>query len=363
MIAFTLKQRPIVMSRKPPMDDVSKLQADVSALATPQGRRVGTRGHDAAKDYLLARMGDLDLRPYHAESSELRYESGGQTFSNLVAVVPGEDRSLAPILVGAHYDSVISSYCADDNAAAVAIALLAAEKLKDLGLQRDTVIALFDAEEPPYFHSDDMGSTRFYREQGRPEGFHAAVIMDLVGHDVELPIRGLSALGGALANLLFMTGAESHAAFPQLVRSCLPGPQLPLIASLNRNVGDMSDHHVFRLNAVPYLFLSCGRWQHYHQATDTPDRLNYEKMERTCSFLVGLCQTLAATDLPRDERSTVPDCIANGVVDTTALEIELLERALGPALHPFLAAVGMESLASRQDLDQLALRLQSFFEI
>ena len=31
------------------MDDVSKLQSDVSALATSEGRKVGTRGHDVAK--------------------------------------------------------------------------------------------------------------------------------------------------------------------------------------------------------------------------------------------------------------------------------------------------------------------------
>jgi hypothetical protein len=345
------------------MHEIAKLRADVAALATPEGRMVGTPGHDAAEEYLVGRMVDLGLEPYRGDTPELPYESRGQRFSNLVAVVPGEDRSLTPLLIGAHYDSVIQSYCADDNAAAVAIALLAAEKLQRARPRRNTIIALFDAEEPPYFHSDDMGSTRFYREQCRPEGIHAAVIMDLVGHDVELPIPEVSALGGAFANLLFMTGAESHVAFSQIVRDCLPGPQLPLIASLNRNVGDMSDHHVFRLNTVPYLFLSCGRWQHYHQVTDTPDRLNYEKMDRICSFLVAICQKLAATDLPTEKRASMPDCIANGVVDTTDLEIELMERALGPALLLFLAAVGMKALASRHDLDQLALRLQSFFEI
>lgn len=345
------------------MDDVAKLQADVLALATPEGRMVGTRGHDVAEQYLLTRMVDLGLRPYRGTTPVLPYESLGQRFSNLVAVVSGKDRRLSPILLGAHYDSVIESYCADDNAAAVAIALLAAEKLQAYGPQRDVVIALFDAEEPPYFHSDNMGSARFYREQRRPEGFHAALIMDLVGHDVELPIPRLSALNGELAKLLFMTGAESHGALSQVVRGCLPGPQLPLIASLNRNVGDMSDHHVFRLHAVPYLFLSCGRWQHYHQDTDTPDRLNYAKMANICAFLVGLCQALDATDLPPDERATAPDCITNGVVDTTAFEIELMERALGPALEPFLSAVGMESLRSRHDLDQLASRLQRFFEL
>jgi hypothetical protein len=31
----------------------------------------------------------------------------------------------------------------------------------------------------------------------------------------------------------------------------------------------MSDHGIFRENGVPYLFLSCGRWPHYHRDTDT----------------------------------------------------------------------------------------------
>jgi len=270
------------------MDDASKLRADVSALATPEGRMVGTAGHDTARNYLLDRIRDLHLRPYQGDSAELSYIGIGKRFANLIAAVPGKDRSLAPILIGAHYDSVISSYCADNNAAAVAIALLAAEKLTKSGLQRDIVIALFDAEEPPYFHSNKMGSKRFYREQRRPEGFHIALIMDLVGHDVVLPIPGAEEASEQVAGLLFLTGAESHSALPSIIESNLPGPELPLVAALNRNVGDMSDHHIFRLNAVPYLFLSCGRWQHYHQVTDTPDRLNYDKMARICEYLVRL---------------------------------------------------------------------------
>ena len=345
------------------MDDASKLRADVSALATPEGRMVGTAGHDAARDFLLDRISALDLRPYQGDSAELSYEGSGKRFSNLIAVVPGEDRSLAPILIGAHYDSVIRSYCADDNAAAVAIALLAAEKLTDSGLQRDVVIALFDAEEPPYFHSDNMGSKRFYREQRRPVGFHVALIMDLVGHDVELPIPGFEAASGQMSGLLFLTGAESHAALPAIVEGNLPGPELPLVAALNRNVGDMSDHHIFRLSAVPYLFLSCGRWQHYHQVTDTPDRLNYDKMARICEYLVQLCQTLDTTELTVDAQATSRESIENGVVDTTSLEIELVRRAFGSALESFLAAIGMGTLASRRDLDQMAARLQGFFEL
>jgi|MGYP000662692759 hypothetical protein len=39
------------------MDAASSLQADVLALATPEGRMVGTPGHDVARNYLLERLG------------------------------------------------------------------------------------------------------------------------------------------------------------------------------------------------------------------------------------------------------------------------------------------------------------------
>jgi hypothetical protein len=345
------------------MDDAQKLQADVAALATPEGRRVGTRGHDAAKSYLLGHIDALNLQPYQGDSIELPYRSEQQTFTNLVAVVPGLDRNRKPILIGAHYDSVIESYCADDNAAAVAIALSAAEKLARLNLMRDVVIALFDAEEPPYFLGPEMGSNRFYHEQRRPEGFHVALVMDLVGHDVALPLPGLDALRAPLANLLFMMGAESHASLPNVVRNCLPGPELPLVATLNRNVGDMSDHHIFRLNSVPYLFLSCGQWQHYHRETDTPDRLNYLKMARIRDLVVSLCCQLDTTDLSTDDRRATPKSLENGVVDTAALESELIEAAFGSFLKPILPSTGLTSLATRQDLDRLAAQFQGFFRL
>jgi hypothetical protein len=36
------------------------------------------------------------------------------------------------------------------------------------------------------------------------------------------------------------------------------------VTALNSYVGDMSDHHVFRLSRLPYLFLTCwttARWR------------------------------------------------------------------------------------------------------
>ena len=181
----------------------------------------------------------------------------------------GRDSRLAPLLVGAQYDSVIDAPCADDKAAAVAIALAVAEHLTESRpLDRDLVVAIFDAEEPPTSDSPSMGSGRFWEDQRDDRQIHAAVIMDLVGHDVS--INGLDSeaqvsLMSALAPLLFMTGTESQPGLRGVLERAGDIDMLTLVPTLNRYVGDISDHGVFRQNGVPYLFLSCGRWEHYHR--------------------------------------------------------------------------------------------------
>lgn len=344
------------------------LKADVEALAIEVGRLVGTAGHELARQYLLDRLAEVGLQPYHGDSFDLPYQRGYE-FHNLVGIVRGRTSGTAPVLVGAHYDSALDAPSADDNAAAVAIALAAAERLIALPPARDVVVALFDAEEAPFYWTDDMGSVRFYHDHRPPAGFHAAVVMDLVGHDVSLPLPVSESARERIVNLLFMTGAESHPRLSDLVRRTPRPADLPLVATLNRNVGklepmagesagehrDLSDHYVFRTQGVPYLFLSCGQWAHYHQPTDTPDRLNYVKMTRICQFLVALVRSLAEEDLPRASQP------AGVEVDTTALEIELLHEAFGPALPLLQQVVGLPTIATRGDLDTLARRVQRFF--
>ena len=329
------------------------LREEVEAVAQPEGRVVGTRGHERARRHLEGRLRELGLSPYRGDTFSLPYRAAGRDFCNLIATAPGRDPALPPVLIGAHYDSVIAAPCADDNAAAVALALATGAHFLRQPAGRNIVIALFDAEEPGYFQTPAMGSIRFYEDQARPEGFHAAVIMDLVGHDVPLPTPDLGRVAPQFGQLLFLTGAESHAALPGVVRAARQ-PGLPVVATLNRRVGDMSDHRAFRLGGVPYLFLTCGRWPHYHQPSDTPDRLDYDKMDRIRDYLVSVTQGLAQADLPR----------GGGEHDTTAFEIALLREALGEAALRFLAmAVGLTRLESSADLDALASRLQSYFDL
>lgn len=345
-----------------------KLRQDVEAIALPEGRVVGSAGHAKARRYLVGRMEELELEALAGDSLELPYSWDGEEFVNLVGVVPGASPSAKAIVIGAHYDSAIAAPCADDNAAAVAIALATGEMLSKKKLPRDVVIAIFDAEEPWHFQEPSMGSIRFYEDHGQERGVHAALIMDLMGHDVVVPaemlniVPWLGRLGQlvlprvgkedvvipGVRDLFFMTGAESHPDLSGVVDSVRVPRRLRLIPTLNQYVGDMSDHGVFRANGVPYLFLSCGRWRHYHVESDTPEKLNYGKMARMAQYLVAMTEALAAKGLAGD---------VEGPVDTAEFEIRRIKRACGMALPHVLKLLGVERLETREDISALAKRL------
>ena len=107
---------------------------------------------------------------------------------------------------------------------------------------------------------------------------------------------------------------------PPLLEGCDQG--LRIQPALNRYVGDLSDHHVFRVEERPYMFLSCGRWAHYHMPTDTPEKLNYAKMAKIAALSEELVRRAGAATLvgPFDTG------------DTLKLELEGAKRHFGARL-------------------------------
>ncbi len=333
------------------------IQTDTRRLCLPQGRRVGQPGHEVARQYLLHRLREIGLSPFKEGTIELPYahphpETGVVTdFVNLSGVIAGRDRDAAPLLVGAHYDSVIDAPCADDNATAVAVTLAVAEALVHTEPRRDVVIAIFDAEEPPFFCSDAMGSTRFWLDHCRGIEFGCVLIMDLIGHDVELGVGGIDEMLPHLRELLFVLGAESHAELPALVqRVAAEVDGLRVFPTLNSYIGDMSDHHAFREGGQPFLFLSCGQGRYYHDPGDTLDAqgwINFDKIHRVCELVVRLLREMDTAALPGGAEPA----------DTVSFEIQMIEKAIGPMLPILLQLGGQGQLETRADIDRLATAL------
>jgi len=308
------------------MSIIERLGEDVSELVVPGGRLVGSAGHTEAREYLLRRLKEVGLEGYPGDGYESQYEMLGASVVNVLARLPGTNPDLAPIMLVAHYDTCGPYPGADDNAAAIAILLEAVEPLRARNLERSIVFAFFDAEEPPFYLTPAMGSIYFYTHQ-RTGPIHCTMVLDLCGHDIAVT---------GLEDLLFVTGMESDPELAEVVKACEPTSGLRTIPTLNRYIGDLSDHHVFRVNRRPYLFLSCGRWPHYHQPSDTPEKLNYAKM----AAIVAYVDSLAAE---ASQHEFVGPFEGYDTIDT---ELYFLRQTVGP----FLEALGFEP-RSREDLD------------
>ncbi len=311
--------------------DITQMKEDVNGLMVTGHRVTGSKGNAEARNYLLSRLQTLNVEKYAAagcSAYEWPYQGNGCEMVNVIGWLPGPYPDRKPVLVAAHYDTWWECPGADDNAAAIAILLNIIPALQNASLERPVIVAFFDAEEPPFFLTPAMGSIYFHEHQC-VSPVHCAIVMDLCGHDV--PVQGLE-------DLLFITGIESDPALQQTVRSCAPKEKLRTVPLRNDYIGDLSDHHIFRVHEEPYLFLSCGRWEHYHHATDTPDVLNFEKMAAIANYLYALVVDVSSREMkgPFDG------------VDTLETELLFLREAVGP----FLELLGITP-RTRDDLDML----------
>ncbi len=300
---------------------------DIRHICRP--RPAGSNAHSEVRDFLLHTLEQMDLKPYDGQEFLWPYyRKGKETFANLLAVLPGANPVLPPMILGAHYDTVPETPGADDNAAAIWVVLRAVQGITPGVLSRSVVVALFDAEEPPYYLGALMGSTNFHERQLKHPA-HCTFIFDLVGHDVPVP---------GIEDLVFITGMESHRSFESVINNTSPDSGIRIVPALNRYVGDMSDHHVFREHGEPYLFFSCGHWQHYHMPTDTPEKLNVRKMEAMSAYVRQLLVACDKAEFPNGSPEH----------DTTATDLKFMNANLGQVLKRF----GFGPLQSRKDIDK-----------
>jgi hypothetical protein len=300
-----------------------QLERHVEFLASSElkGRRPGTPGNRAAAEYLTARFRELGLESIPSLRGYTQTISA-EVGDNVIGLRrPAGPQRGGYILIGAHYDHLGGRYLgADDNASAIAILLETARLLPALA-QHPLLFIAFNAEEPPYIRTSLMGSQHFVdhlpAEIREPSQFHAVVIMDLMGGAHWTPLRdSIFAAGAENSPELYQRLKESlmregssvrrQASDEKTLSSSGSSPRTPHASPLTvlplgmhlveeiPLIGRMafSDYDAFRNASVPYLFLSAGRTPRYHQPTDLPDTLHYERMAGTVKWLVKLIQLL-----------------------------------------------------------------------
>jgi Zn-dependent M28 family amino/carboxypeptidase len=243
------------------------------------GRKPGTREGAAARAEVVSAFRAAGLDP-------IEQDVPGCRGANVIATVPGDiDRY---VLVAAHFDHLGKLggevyWGADDNAAAVAILVEVGHRLAARApAGRGVILASFDGEEPPHFLTGSMGSERFAREPPVAlDTIDMMVCMDLVGHAF-----GEAGLPEDVRASLFALGAERSAGTAEHVERIARAEAGVVLRPADAEIiPPLSDYAAFWQRRRPFLFLTAGRWRHYHTPTDTPEKLDYGKMAATARWL------------------------------------------------------------------------------
>ena len=285
---------------------LERLKGHVSKLAGEIGERNvwHPEALDAAARYLDARFRDAG---YDAASHSYRY--GGHILKNVVAELPGTTLADEIILLGAHYDSIIGSPGANDNATGVAAVLEIARLLAGQRLRRTVRFVGFVNEEPPFFQTEAMGSRVYARlARQRGEKIVAMLSLETIGcfSDVQgsqsypFPFNLLSYprtadfigfVGNIASRDLVRRSVESfrrRAVFPAEAAAA-PGWLLGI---------GWSDHWSFWQEGYPAIMVTdtaLFRYKHYHSATDTPDKIDYTRMARVVAGIAQVAADLAGS--------------------------------------------------------------------
>src|SRR5262249_16399741 len=260
----------------------------------------------AAREHNVVHYDELEkvARYIEATLASFGYAVGRQEFlvngklvRNIDVAIEPAGRSAEPdvIVVGAHYDSVSGSPGANDNASGAAAVIELARLLRDLdrvGGKRIR-LALFVNEEPPYFRTEAMGSLRYARALAqRNERVVAMYSLETIGFyssdrgsqvypapfGLMFPDRGdfvafVGMMGSRALVRETMRSFRSHTSFPTIggvAPDFIPG------------IG-WSDHWAFAeqgFQAVMITDTAPFRYPHYHQPSDTPGKVDPEKVGR-----------------------------------------------------------------------------------
>ncbi|HTO09462.1 MAG TPA: M28 family peptidase [Myxococcota bacterium] len=286
-----------------PPADPARLEASVRMLAERFHPRDAS--HVANLDAAAAWI-DAELAAAGGRVSEQTWVTDGETYRNVLARFGPE--SSERVVVGAHYDVCDPLPGADDNASGVAGLLELARMLGRAPPRTAVELVAYSLEEPPYFATPHMGSAH-HAAALAAAGVHvrAMLSLEMLGYFSDAPdSQGFpSALFGALypsrGDFIALVGNLGQGSLTRSVKRAMRAAGTVPVESINAPQWltgiDFSDHRSYWEQGFPALMVtdtSFYRNPNYHEATDTPETLDYARLARVVSAVHSAVQALAA---------------------------------------------------------------------
>jgi Zn-dependent M28 family amino/carboxypeptidase len=286
------------------MGIVENLQSHVQILSQDIGIRsiLEPEQLEAAALYIESEFESAGLHVVRQE-----FETHWAPTANIVARSPNWQGDKPVLVVGAHYDTVIISPGADDNASSVAVLIETAKQVVQTVPEKtaNLLFVAFSTEEPPCYDTEVMGSRVFVeRMVNSPLTIGGAVILEMVGYFSDEPgsqqtVERLEPFNlPDVGNFLIVAADNQSEELADRVHEAMEesGAGLPVIKMVNpegerilSSVISGSDHAAFWEAGIPAVMLNDTaflRNPNYHKDTDTADTLDYEAMRKLVKALV-----------------------------------------------------------------------------
>jgi len=251
---------------------------------------------------------DARLRQTGACVTNQSYVAYKTPCQNVVALFPGQDQQR--VVIGAHYDAVLGTPGADDNASGIAGLLELARLLQGSKLKHTVELVAYCTEEPPCFASEHMGSSHHARSLAEQKiSVKAMIALEMIGffsddrNSQNYPVPLLRLFYPSRGNFISIVGDARQRLLIRKVKRCMNGATdlsvYSILAPASLPGVDFSDHRNYWENNFPAVMVTDTafyRNHRYHQAGDTADRLDYERMAK-----VIVCVYEAVVALANDE--------------------------------------------------------------
>lgn len=245
------------------------------------------------------------------------------TVWNIEATKPGSGRADEVIVVGSHYDSRVAmagyrdhgpplkdrlgTPGADDNASGVAATLTVARMLADRSTERSIRFVAFVNEEPPFFQTPAMGSRVYARAIAANPSVR---VIGMISPD-SLGCYSYQSMRKriALASVVGLPDRPDYVAFlsnrfsRRFSRRCAEvfgrhsaiAVRSVALPALTPRVGWSDDWSFWQEGIPAFNVTDTGylRYDHYHEISDTPDRLDYPAMAEVVWGLRHVIESLA----------------------------------------------------------------------
>jgi len=280
-----------------------ELRGHVAMLAA----KIGDRNYVFYKNLeQAAACIELTLSGMGYDVMRQKFYAKGRQFSNIIAERRGGKQPGKVIIIGAHYDCSVGSQGADDNGSGVAALLALARAFAAKNPGCTVRFAFFPNEEPPFFWTRDMGSYRYAELCSQGGGAIAAMIaLEMLGFYSDTPrsqsyIFPMNLFFPDTGNFVaFVSNLKSSGLLKQAAGAFRRAPPFPSEGvALPWFIPGVfwSDHWPFWKHGYPAIMVTDTaffRNPNYHEPTDLPETIDYERMARVVAGLERMVEELA----------------------------------------------------------------------